>query len=185
MAKVLGVELEELGPMSFQSESPIGITKTCSVLAQFDVMCMLNDGKDVADIAAGVNRAMAERISKITKKVGIREVVAMTGGVAKNSAVVKSLKEFWRSRCSSKTALIRRLWGPSEQPFLPGKEQSVIESDNHGWMLGREAMQYSPSSRHRKSRWIERNDFIHRTAGRSNICNRRSEGEFCKSGLVP
>jgi len=93
MARVLDVELEELGPISFEATSPIGITKTCSVLAQFDVMCMLNDGEKVADIAAGINRAMAERISKITKKVGIREVVAMTGGVAKNPAVVNSLKE--------------------------------------------------------------------------------------------
>jgi len=93
MAKVLGVELEELGPLSFQSKSPIRITKTCSVLAQFDVMCMFNDGDDVADIVAGINRAMAERISKLTRKEGIRKEVVMTGGVAKNRAVVDGLRE--------------------------------------------------------------------------------------------
>ena len=93
MAKVLGVKLEELGPMSFSAASPIAVTKTCTVLAQFDVMCMLNDGKDRADVAAGINRAMAERISKMTKKVGLRKKVAMTGGVAKNPAVVHSLRE--------------------------------------------------------------------------------------------
>lgn len=93
MAKVLGVDLEELGPISFDATSPIGITKTCTVLAQFDVLCMLNDGKDRADIAAGINRAMAERISKMTKKVGIRKEVTITGGVAKNPAVVKLLRD--------------------------------------------------------------------------------------------
>lgn len=92
MAKTLGVALGELGPLTFESTAPIGITKTCSVLAQYDVVCMINDGEEVADIAAGINRAMAERISKMTKKVGVRKEVAMTGGVAKNSGVVDGLK---------------------------------------------------------------------------------------------
>jgi activator of 2-hydroxyglutaryl-CoA dehydratase len=35
---------------------------------------------------------MAERICKMTKKVGVRKLVAMTGGVAKNSGVVEGLK---------------------------------------------------------------------------------------------
>jgi activator of 2-hydroxyglutaryl-CoA dehydratase len=93
MAKVLGVELEALGPLGLEGASPIGITKTCTVLAQFDVMCLLNDGKDRADIAAGIGRAMAERITKMAKRVGVQSEVAMTGGVAKNAAVVASLQD--------------------------------------------------------------------------------------------
>jgi (R)-2-hydroxyacyl-CoA dehydratese activating ATPase len=92
MAKALGVTLDDLGPLSLQSTCPVKITKTCSVLAQFDVICMINDGEELADIAAGINKAMAERISKMTRKVGVRREVAMTGGVAKNSAVVDGLK---------------------------------------------------------------------------------------------
>jgi predicted CoA-substrate-specific enzyme activase len=91
MAKILDVDLGELGPLSLDATSPVPITKTCTVLAQFDVMCMINDGKDRSDIAAGINRAMAERISKMTKKVGIRDKVTITGGVAKNSGVVAGL----------------------------------------------------------------------------------------------
>ena len=93
MAKTLDVDLTQLGELTFKSSSPMSITKTCSVLAQFDVICMINDGEDVADIAAGINRAMAERISKMTKKVGVRREVAMTGGVAKNSGVVAGLQK--------------------------------------------------------------------------------------------
>jgi len=93
MAKVLGVELEALGPLGLAGASPIGITKTCTVLAQFDVMCLLNDGEDRADIAAGIGRAMAERITKMAKRVGVQGEVAMTGGVAKNAAVVSSLQD--------------------------------------------------------------------------------------------
>jgi len=36
---------------------------------------------------------MADRISKLVKRVGIKEGVAITGGVAKNFAVVQSLIE--------------------------------------------------------------------------------------------
>jgi activator of 2-hydroxyglutaryl-CoA dehydratase len=54
---------------------------------------MINDGKNRADIAAGINRAMSERISKMTKKVGLQREITITGGVAKNSGVVNNLKD--------------------------------------------------------------------------------------------
>lgn len=93
MAKVLDLSVEELGPISFDANSPAVVTEMCTVMAQFDVIRLINDGKDRSDIAAGINRAMAERISKMTKQVGIRKEVTITGGVAKNSAVVKNLED--------------------------------------------------------------------------------------------
>ena len=93
MAKVLGLTLEELGPIAFEARKPVGITKTCTVLAQFDVLCLLTEGETQADISAGIARAMAERIAKMAKRVGVQKQVAMTGGVAKNSAVVQSLRQ--------------------------------------------------------------------------------------------
>jgi predicted CoA-substrate-specific enzyme activase len=93
MARVLGVDLEELGPLGLRGRTPVRIMKTCTVLSQFDVICMLNEGEDRADVAAGIAQAMAERITKMAKRVGVRKEVAMTGGVAKNTAVVKSLAE--------------------------------------------------------------------------------------------
>ncbi len=93
MSKVLGLSLDELGPLAFEATRPVGITKTCTVLAQFDVLCLLTDGEAKADISAGIARAMAERIAKMARRVGLKREVAMTGGVAKNPAVVKSLQE--------------------------------------------------------------------------------------------
>ncbi len=93
MAKSLGVELEQLGPLALSAEDTVGITKTCSVLAMYDVLCLLYDGETPQRIASGVCSAMAERISKLAKRVGIKPEVAMTGGVAKNVAVVSQLKE--------------------------------------------------------------------------------------------
>ena len=93
MAKILGLSLDKLGPVAFEATRPVGITKTCTVLAQFDVLCLLTDGETKADISAGIAQAMAERISKMARRVGVRKEVAMTGGVAKNPAVVNSLQE--------------------------------------------------------------------------------------------
>jgi (R)-2-hydroxyacyl-CoA dehydratese activating ATPase len=93
MAKVLGVGLEELAPLSQSSQRRVAITKTCTVLSQIEVIYMLSDGIERADIAAGINYAMAERISKLVRRVGIREGVAITGGVAKNFAVVNAISE--------------------------------------------------------------------------------------------
>lgn len=93
MAKIMGLSLDELGPQAFEATQPVGITKTCTVLAQFDVLCLLTDGETKADISAGIARAMAERIAKMARRVGVKKEVAMTGGVAKNPAVVRSLQE--------------------------------------------------------------------------------------------
>ena len=93
MAKIMGLSLDELGPLAFDAARPVGITKTCTVLAQFDVLCFLTDGEAKSDISAGIARAMAERISKMARRVGLKKEIAMTGGVAKNPAVVHSLQE--------------------------------------------------------------------------------------------
>lgn len=93
MAKTLGVNLDKLGPLALSSKAPVVITKTCSVFTEFEVMCMISEGKNQSDIAAGIARAMADRLNTIVKKVGVEEDVAVTGGVAKNVAVVNSLKK--------------------------------------------------------------------------------------------
>ena len=93
MAKTLGVDLGELGPLALKSKAPVNITNICSVLTQFEVMCMLNEAKERVDIAAGIASAMALRVNRIVNNVGVEKDVAITGGVAKNAAVVESLKQ--------------------------------------------------------------------------------------------
>jgi (R)-2-hydroxyacyl-CoA dehydratese activating ATPase len=93
MARVLGVSLEDLAPLSQSAARRVALTKTCTVLSQIEVIHMLSDGIDRSEIAAGINFAMADRISKLAKRVGIKEQIAITGGVAKNFAVVNAIRE--------------------------------------------------------------------------------------------
>lgn len=93
MADVLGVELKELGELSKKSRSPITLASTCTVWAQADVIRYLNDDTPLEDIAAGVNNAMAGRMSVIANNIGIERDVCMTGGVARNLGVLSSLEK--------------------------------------------------------------------------------------------
>ena len=93
MAKVLTVGIEDLGPQGLDSEKPAAITSMCSVYAESEVLHCVYEGRQLSDIAAGINRAMAERVRSLVKRVGVEEAVCITGGVAKNVAVVRNLEE--------------------------------------------------------------------------------------------
>jgi len=96
MAKLLRVGIEDLGPSALESEAPVSITNVCSVYAETEVLYSVYEGRATADIAAGINRAMAERVRALVKRVGVEEDVCLTGGVAKNAGVVKELEEMLR-----------------------------------------------------------------------------------------
>ena len=93
MARVLGIGLDELGPMSGRARAPITLASACTVWAQADVIAHLNNRVPVEDIAAGVNNAMASRMAVLANSVGVERDVCMTGGVAKNDGVVSALEK--------------------------------------------------------------------------------------------
>ena len=93
MAKVLGVGIEDLGPLALATERPAPITNMCSIYAESEVLHYVYEGKNRADIAAGINHAMAERVNSLVKRVGVEKDICITGGVAKNMGVVSNLEE--------------------------------------------------------------------------------------------
>lgn len=93
MAKLLGLELDELGSISGQAAHPINLASTCTVWAQAEVIMHLNEGMPKADLAAGINEAMAARVAILARSVGIEKDVCMTGGVAKNGGVVAAMEK--------------------------------------------------------------------------------------------
>jgi len=93
MSKTLGVGLEELASLAVRSKNPLPVTSQCSIFTETEAMCYVNEGEKMADIAAGINQAMARRVKALVGRIGIVDEVCMTGGVAKNSGVLKSLEE--------------------------------------------------------------------------------------------
>ncbi|MHA1270293.1 MAG: acyl-CoA dehydratase activase [Candidatus Helarchaeota archaeon] len=93
MAKVLELELDELGPISLKSNNPARITAQCSVFAESEVISLIGDGIEVMDIAAGIVQSIASRINSLINRVGLKRELTMTGGVAKNIGVIKAIEQ--------------------------------------------------------------------------------------------
>ncbi len=93
MAKVLGVDIDDLGRLTIRAKSPITLASTCTVWAQADVIKYINSGVSIEDIGAGINTAMAQRVAILVNSLKPEGDIFMTGGVAKNIGVVSTLEK--------------------------------------------------------------------------------------------
>ena len=98
MAQVLNIDISELGGLTQQSRSPITFASTCTVWAQADVIKHINDGVAPEDIAAGINAAMANRVSILVRSIKPEKDICMTGGVAKNQGVLSVMEKILGQR---------------------------------------------------------------------------------------
>ena len=93
MAKVLEVKVSELGDLGAKSTKRVDISSTCTVFAESEVISQLAKGTDKCDIINGVHHSVAARVVGLAHRVGVRDAVMMTGGVAQNKGVVNALEE--------------------------------------------------------------------------------------------
>jgi benzoyl-CoA reductase subunit A len=97
IADEMNMGLHELGPMALKSTKTIRINSTCTVFAGAELRDRLSLGDKREDIMAGLHRAIILRaMSILARSGGIRDEFTFTGGVAKNEAAVKALKELVR-----------------------------------------------------------------------------------------
>lgn len=93
MANILNVKTSELGSLSEKAEKVVTISNTCTVFAESEVISQLSNNVRLEDLVAGINKSVAKRVASLAFRVGIATEVAMSGGVALNKGVVKSLSE--------------------------------------------------------------------------------------------
>lgn len=94
IADEMNMGLHELGPLAMKSTKAIRINSTCTVFAGAELRDRLSLGDKREDIMAGLHRAIILRaMSILARSGGVRDQFTFTGGVAKNEAAVKSLKE--------------------------------------------------------------------------------------------
>jgi len=93
MAKVMNIEVSQLGKLSVKSNAPVSLASMCTVWAQADVIKLINSRHPSEDICAGINNAMANRVSMLANTLKIETDICMTGGVAKNEGVVSALNK--------------------------------------------------------------------------------------------
>ena len=93
MARILEVDVSDLASLAAKSTKTIAISSTCTVFAESEVISQLANGEKKEDVVNGIHYAITARVVGLARRVGIRDRVVMTGGVAQNAGVVKALQD--------------------------------------------------------------------------------------------
>ena len=94
MARVLEMDVGELASHDAKgAQSAVNISSTCTVFAESEVISQLANNVDLDSLIAGIHNSVAVRTTSLVRRLGVTEPVAMTGGVARNSGVVRALEE--------------------------------------------------------------------------------------------
>ena len=92
IANVLRINLSDFGPLSARSRTPITFSTGCAVFGESEAITRISEGIPKEDIAAGVSKALASKISSLVKKLKLEEPCAICGGGAFNIALVKTIE---------------------------------------------------------------------------------------------
>lgn len=87
MANILKLDISELEVEAAKAVKPASISSTCTVFAESEVISQLAAGTEIPDLVAGICQSVATRVASLARRVGIKEQVSMSGGVARNAGV--------------------------------------------------------------------------------------------------
>ena len=94
IADEFGLSLNELGPEANKATKETTICSTCTVFAGAEVKELLHNGEERPNILAGLHKAIIQRaMSLIARSGGVKNEFTFTGGVARNEAIVKYVKQ--------------------------------------------------------------------------------------------
>ncbi len=87
MANILKLDISQLEVEAAKAVNVVNISSTCTVFAESEVISQLAAGTDIPDLVAGICQSVATRVASLARRVGIKEQVFMSGGVARNAGV--------------------------------------------------------------------------------------------------
>lgn len=93
MSGVLDVDLKDLGDLDMEATEKTPISSTCTVFAESEVISSMAKKIPIPNIIRGIHASVATRVAGLAKRGGLTTPVAMTGGVTKNSGIVRALSE--------------------------------------------------------------------------------------------
>ena len=128
LARVLEVKVEDLGRLGAMSRKKVGISSTCTVFAESEVISQLAMGTDKCDIIDGIHRSVAHRVTGLAHRIGVVPDVVMTGGVAQNEGVVKALQD--ELGCPIKTSPLTQYNGALGAALLAWQASSRRQSNS-------------------------------------------------------
>lgn len=93
MAGVLDVNLDDMGDLDKEATEKTPISSTCTVFAESEVISCMAKKIPIPNIIRGIHASVATRVAGLAKRGGLDKPVAMTGGVTKNSGIVRALSD--------------------------------------------------------------------------------------------
>lgn len=120
VAARLGLGLSALGELSRQSHQPALISNTCVVFAETEIIGLLAEGVPAADIAAGVQKSIATRVTAMAGR-ALEIPVFFTGGVALQSGMAHALEE--ALACPVQVAVQPQYTGALGAAILAGRKR--------------------------------------------------------------
>jgi predicted CoA-substrate-specific enzyme activase len=93
--RILNLPLAELGPLALKSKKHLTLSSVCTVFAESEILSLLSENKAREDIAYGISKAIAKRVIGMGAggQISYNKPIVFSGGVAKNSGVVKAIGE--------------------------------------------------------------------------------------------
>lgn len=89
MANVLEVSLDEL---SNYYENPVKLNSTCAIFSESELIGEISRGKKLPELCVGINYSLYKRLKPMLDRF-VGKLLLVSGGVAKNNAIIKYLKE--------------------------------------------------------------------------------------------
>ncbi|MDH5696877.1 MAG: acyl-CoA dehydratase activase [Dehalococcoidia bacterium] len=93
IAKVLQIDLKDIGKLSLKSRNRVDFNTGCAVFAESEAVSRIAEGAAKEDILAGLHRTLAAKIQTMVERLGIEPDCAVVGGGAKDVGLVKSIEE--------------------------------------------------------------------------------------------
>ncbi len=94
IADLMQIPIAELGARSFDVDvEPAAVSSTCVVFAKSEALGLLKSGYTKNKVIAAYCQAMAERVVSLIERIGVENDFFITGGIAKNSGVVKRIEK--------------------------------------------------------------------------------------------
>jgi predicted CoA-substrate-specific enzyme activase len=98
MAKVMGVPVERLGPLSLESTADVNITSMCVAFAESEVVSLVHRQTPRQDILRGLHRSIATRVFGMARRVETGGETMLIGWLARNVGIVRALEELMKKK---------------------------------------------------------------------------------------
>ena len=92
IADSLDIKLEDMGALSEKATEKLTLSNQCVVFAETEIISLVNEGKEIADIVRALHQAVANRAASLARGILVESDAVMTGGVAKNSGMFSALE---------------------------------------------------------------------------------------------